>query len=88
MEVSAQLQALQGQLGMLVDPHTITDEEVGLSLVPSLPHGKTGQSGPHGAAKFASSKSIEAAEEVDSCLESSEDELNSIHKSHEPSHVG
>jgi len=57
-EASAQLQVLQGKLGLFADPHPISDKEVGLRLVASLPGGKTGQLGPYGAAKIALVKSI------------------------------
>jgi len=36
-EASAQLQVLQGELETFSDPHTISDKEVGLRLVASLP---------------------------------------------------
>ena len=42
-EASAQLQVLRGELGLFTDPHTISDKEVGLRLVASLPGGKSGQ---------------------------------------------
>ena len=79
-EASAQLQVLQGELGLFTDPHTISDKEVGLRLVASLPGGKTGQLGPYGAAKIALSKSIAATTDANFNLENLEDELNSIHK--------
>ena len=79
-EVSAQLQVLQGELGLFADPHPISDKEVGLRLVASLPDGKTGQLGPYGAAKIALAKSITATSPDAFNLEGLEDDLNSIHK--------
>jgi len=79
-EASAQLQVLQGELGLFTDPQTISDKEVGLRLVASLPGGKTGQLGPYGAAKIALAKSIAATAANVFNLEGLEDELNSIHK--------
>ena len=79
-EASAQLQVLQGELGLFADPHPISDKEVGLRLVASLPGGKTGQLGPYGAAKIALAKSIAATDPDAFNLEGLEDELNSIHK--------
>jgi len=79
-EASAQLQVLQGELGLFTDPHPISDKEVGLRLVASLPGGKTGQLGPYGAAKIALAKSIAATVPDVFNLEGLEDELNSIHK--------
>jgi len=79
-EASAQLQVLRGELGLFADPHTISDKEVGLHLVASLPSGKTGQLGPYGAAKIALAKSIAAADPAAFNLEGLEDELNFIHK--------
>jgi len=35
-DASAQLQVLQGELGLFTDPHPISDKEVGLRLVASL----------------------------------------------------
>ena len=71
---------LEGELGLFADPHTISDKEVGLRLVASLPGGKTGQLGPHGAAKIALAKSIAAVDPAAFNLEGLEDKLNSIHK--------
>jgi len=65
---------------LFADPHTISDKEVGLHLVASLPSGKTGQLGPYWAAKIALAKSIAAADPAAFNLEGLEDELNSIHK--------
>jgi len=79
-EASAQLRVLQGKLGLFADPHPISDKEVGLHLVASLPGGKTGQLGPCGAAKIALAKSIAATDPDAFNLEGLEDELNSIHK--------
>jgi len=79
-EASAQLQVLQGELGLFADPHIINDKEVGLRLVASLPGGKTGQLGPYGAAKIALAKSIAATDPDAFNLEGLEDELDSIHK--------
>jgi len=79
-EASAQLQVLQGELGLFADPHPISDKEVGLHLVDSLPGGKTRQLVPYGAAKIALAKSIAATAPDVFNLESLEDELNSIHK--------
>jgi len=61
-EASAQLQVLQGELGLFADPHPISDKEVGLRLVASLPGSKTGQLSPYGAAKIAFAKSIAATD--------------------------